>query len=279
MLDTVESDDGIHASFVYATELFDASTIERLGQHWLNLLQAICADSSVALADLRMLAPTEQQATLLEWNRSALATAAGHSNTLCAHQLIEAQAATHPHNIAVTCDGATLSYAQLNQQANRIAQRLRERGVGPDVLVGIALERSLEMIVSVVAILKAGGAYVPLDPEYPQDRLAYMLADSGTRLLLTDSALLPRLPLSESIEVICLDHASDWLNEASVENLPNLTCPENLAYVIYTSGSTGKPKGTLLPHSNLTRLFSATEHWFGFNADDVWSLFLSLIHI
>ena len=110
---------------------------------------------------------------MLDWNRSAAFAAA--TNTLCAHQLIEAQAAAHPHNIAVTCDGVTLSYAQLNQQANRIAHRLRERGVGPDVLVGIALERSLEMIVSVLAILKAGGAYVPLDPEYPQDRLAYML--------------------------------------------------------------------------------------------------------
>ncbi|VVN37189.1 Linear gramicidin synthase subunit B [Pseudomonas fluorescens] len=272
MLDTVESDDGLHASFVYATELFDVSTIERLGQHWLNLLQAICADGTVALADLCMLADTEQQATLLDWNRNA---ATPVTNSLCAHQLIEAQAAAHPHNIAVTCDGATLSYAQLNEQANRIAQRLRERGVGPDVLVGIALERSLQMIVSVLAILKAGGAYVPLDPDYPQDRLAYMLADSGTRLLLTESALLPRLPLSEGIEVMCLDQTSDWLQQACADNLPNLTCPDNLAYVIYTSGSTGKPKGTLLPHSNLTRLFSATEHWFGFNADDVWSLFHS----
>jgi len=274
MLDTVEGDEGIHASFVYATELFDASTIERLGRHWLNLLQAICTDSTVALADLRMLDAAEQQATLLDWNRSAVLNG-DQPNLLCAHQLIEAQATAHPNNIAVTCDGVTLTYAELNRRANRIAHRLRERGVGPDVLVGIALERSLEMIVSLLAILKAGGAYVPLDPQYPQDRLAYMLADSGTRLLLTDSALLPRLPLNEQIEVICLDHASDWLSEASADNLPNLTAPANLAYVIYTSGSTGKPKGTLLPHSNLTRLFSATEHWFGFHAQDVWSLFHS----
>ncbi|WPN28492.1 amino acid adenylation domain-containing protein [Pseudomonas sp. P5_109] len=274
MLDTVESDEGIHASFVYATELFDASTIERLGRHWRNLLQAICADSTVALADLCMLDACEQQSTLLDWNRSAVLNV-DQANALCAHQLIEAQAAAHPHNIAVTCDGITLTYAELNRRANRIAHRLRERGVGPDVLVGIALERSLEMIVSLLAILKAGGAYVPLDPDYPQDRLAYMLADSGTRLLLTDSALMPRLPLHEGIEVICLDHASDWLDEACADNLPNLTAEENLAYVIYTSGSTGKPKGTLLPHSNLTRLFSATEHWFGFNANDVWSLFHS----
>ncbi|MDN4544791.1 amino acid adenylation domain-containing protein [Pseudomonas sp. C32] len=274
MLDTVEGDEAIHASFVYATELFDASTIERLGRHWLNLLQAICADSRVALADLPMLDESEQHATLLDWNRSAVLNS-DPANALCAHQLIEAQAAAHPHNIAVTGEGATLTYAELNSRANRIAHRLRERGVGPDVMVGIALERSLEMIVSLVAILKAGGAYVPLDPQYPQDRLAYMLADSGTRLLLTDSALLPSLPLNDSIEVICLDHASDWLLEASADNLPNLTAPQNLAYVIYTSGSTGKPKGTLLPHSNLTRLFSATEHWFGFSADDVWSLFHS----
>ncbi|OOQ43881.1 non-ribosomal peptide synthetase [Pseudomonas fluorescens] len=274
MLDTVEGDEGIHASFVYATELFDASTIERLGRHWLNLLQAICTDSTVALADLSMLDASEQQATLRDWNRTA-GLNSDQANLLCAHQLIEAQAVAHPNNIAVTCDGVTLNYAELNRRANRIAHRLRERGVGPDVLVGIALERSLEMIVSLLAILKAGGAYVPLDPQYPQDRLAYMLADSGTRLLLTDSALLPQLPLNEGIEVICLDHASDWLLEASADNLPNLTAPENLAYVIYTSGSTGKPKGTLLPHSNLTRLFSATEHWFGFNAQDVWSLFHS----
>ncbi|PTR20184.1 amino acid adenylation domain-containing protein [Pseudomonas sp. GV085] len=274
MLDTVEGDEGIHASFVYATELFDASTIERLGRHWLNLLQAICTDSTVALADLCMLDAAEQQATVLDWNRTA-GLNSDQPNLPCAHQLIEAQAAAHPNNIAVTCDGVTLTYAELNSRANRIAHRLRERGVGPDVLVGIALERSLEMIVSLLAILKAGGAYVPLDPQYPQDRLAYMLADSGTRLLLTDSALMPRLPLNEGIEVICLDHAIDWLLEASADNLPNLTAPANLAYVIYTSGSTGKPKGTLLPHSNLTRLFSATEHWFGFNADDVWSLFHS----
>ncbi|EJM77983.1 non-ribosomal peptide synthetase, partial [Pseudomonas sp. GM55] len=274
MLDTVEGDEGIHASFVYASELFDAATIERLGRHWLNLLQAICTDSTVALAELSMLDAAEQQATLLDWNRSSVLSG-DQANLLCAHQLIEARAAAHPHNIAVTCDGITLTYAELNSRANRIAHRLRERGVGPDVLVGIALERSLEMIVSLVAILKAGGAYVPLDPQYPPDRLAWMLADSGTRLLLTDSALLPRLPLNQGIEVICLDHASDWLFEASAANLPNLTTSANLAYVIYTSGSTGKPKGTLLPHSNLTRLFSATEHWFGFNADDVWSLFHS----
>ena len=172
-------DRAIHASFVYATELFDASTIERLGRHWLNLLQAICADSRVALADLPMLDESEQHATLLDWNRSAVLNS-DPANALCAHQLIEAQAAAHPHNIAVTGEGATLTYAELNSRANRIAHRLRERGVGPDVMVGIALERSLEMVVSLVAILKAGGAYVPLDPQYPQDRLAYMLADSGT---------------------------------------------------------------------------------------------------
>ncbi|WP_347901175.1 non-ribosomal peptide synthase/polyketide synthase [Pseudomonas purpurea] len=275
MLDTVESDDGIHASFVYATELFDASTIERLGRHWLNLLHAITQDGRVALADLSMLDAQEHQATLLDWNRSAGAPVASSSAGLCAHQLIEAQVAAHPNGIAVTCDGATLTYAELNSQANRVAHRLRERGVGPDVLVGIALERSLEMIVSLLAILKAGGAYVPLDPEYPQDRLAYMLSDSGTRLLLTDSTLAPRLPLPDGVEVISLDDASDWLAEASAENLSNLTTPDNLAYVIYTSGSTGKPKGTLLPHANLTRLFSATEHWFGFGPDDVWSLFHS----
>ncbi|MBB3105495.1 amino acid adenylation domain-containing protein, partial [Azomonas macrocytogenes] len=151
-----------------------------------------------------------------------------------------------------------LSYDQLNRQANRLAHKLREQGVGPDVLVGIAVERSLEMIVGLLAILKAGGAYVPLDPAYPKDRLAYMIEDSGIGLLLTQSPLLERLSIPGSVHSLCLDRMDEELSAYPDSNLENLAQPENLAYVIYTSGSTGQPKGTALRHNSFVNLL----HWF-----------------
>ncbi|MDH1659795.1 AMP-binding protein, partial [Pseudomonas mosselii] len=136
----------------------------------------------------------------------------------------------------------------------------------------IAVERGFEMIVGLLAILKAGGAYVPLDPEYPQDRLSYMMEDSGIQLLLTQGHLLAALPVPAQVHSLKLE---DDLAGYSEENPEHLTQPDNLAYVIYTSGSTGKPKGTLLPHHNLLRLFKATDAWFGFGPQDVWTLFHS----
>ncbi|WP_193076153.1 AMP-binding protein, partial [Pseudomonas sp. FME51] len=141
--------------------------------------------------------------------------------------------------------------------------------------VGIAVERSLEMVVGLLATLKAGGAYVPLDPEYPQERLAYMMEDSGIRLLLTQSHLQDRLPTPNHVKTLALDTDLGSLASYSDANLDNITQPENLAYVIYTSGSTGKPKGTLLPHHNVMRLFQATQDWYQFDGNDVWSVFHS----
>ncbi|WP_029573941.1 AMP-binding protein, partial [Pseudomonas syringae] len=150
--------------------------------------------------------------------------------------------------------------------------KLREQGVGPDVRVGLAAERGLEMIVGLLAILKAGGAYVPLDPDYPQDRLSFLMHDSGIQLLLTQTSLLDKLPIPAQVQTLDL---ADALDGYSTENPLNQTTPDNLAYVIYTSGSTGKPKGTLLAHHNLMRLFAATDDWFHFNEQDVWTLFHS----
>ncbi|WP_234830003.1 amino acid adenylation domain-containing protein, partial [Pseudomonas savastanoi] len=152
------------------------------------------------------------------------------------------------------------------------AHKLREQGVGPDVRVGLAAERSLDMIVGMLAILKAGGAYVPLDPDYPQDRLSFLMQDSGIELLLTQAHLLGHLPIPAHVQTLDL---ADALDSYSTENPVNQTSPDNLAYVIYTSGSTGKPKGTLLAHHNLMRLFAATDEWFAFNEKDVWTLFHS----
>nr|WP_256680228.1 amino acid adenylation domain-containing protein [Pseudomonas sp. Marseille-P9899] len=168
------------------------------------------------------------------------------------HDLIEAQVQITPEAVALILGERQLSYAELDRQANRLAHHLRELGVGPDVLVGISLERSLEMVVGLLAILKAGGAYVPLDPAYPRERLDYMLRDSGIRLLLTQSSLLAQLPVSEQVRSLELDLLIDWQDSTEVAPPQVHLHADNLAYVIYTSGSTGRPKGVEIRHGALT---------------------------
>ena len=270
-LDTFESFEGVWAELTYATDLFEAATIERLAQHWLNLLQGIVADCGQRISELPLLGETELQTTLLQWNPID----AGFPSQRCLHQLIEAQALRAPDAIALSYAGQTLSYDELNSRANQLAHKLIELGVGPDLRVGLAVERSLEMLIGLLAILKAGGAYVPLDPAYPQERLAYMIDDSGIGLLLTQGHLLARLPVPETVHSLLLDQDRDWLENYSEANPQVAMSPDNLAYVIYTSGSTGQPKGTLLAHHNVLRLFAATDRWFRFGPQDVWSLFHS----
>ncbi len=269
-LDTYESSNGLLAELTYATDLFDASSAERIAGHWLNLLQSIVARPEARIAELKLLDEAEARADLLQWTPHPQ----DFPPASCLHRLIERQAAERPRATAVVYGERALDYGELNLRANRLAHRLIELGVGPDVLVGLAAERSLEMIVGLLAILKAGGAYVPLDPRYPSDRLGYMIEDSGIRLLLTQRAARERLPLGEGLPCLLLDAEHEWAGypESDPQSAVGV---DNLAYVIYTSGSTGKPKGTLLPHGNVLRLFDATRHWFGFSADDAWSLFHS----
>ncbi|UWF47514.1 non-ribosomal peptide synthase/polyketide synthase [Pseudomonas sp. N3-W] len=267
VLNTTEQAHGVEAVLKYATDLFDTATIERLAQDWTQLLQAIVQDPTQRIGQLPMLDSARQQQLLAQWNPARVE----HPVSQCIHQAIEAQAARHPDAVAVVFGEERLSYAELNRKANRWAHQLIAQGVGPDVRVGVSVERSLDMIVAIVAVLKAGGAYVPLDPSYPDDRLSYMIEDSGIELLLTQGQLLAQLPIPPGL--VCLD-----LNQPPAGSDANplcLTTPDSLAYVIYTSGSTGKPKGALLPHSNVIRLFSATDHWFGFGPDDSWTLFHS----
>ena len=270
-LDTFESADNVWAELTYATDLFDATTLQRLAQHWTNLLHSIVADCTLRIAELPLHDNVERQATLLQWNP----VVADFPSDACLHQLIEAQAERTPQAIAVTCAEQTLSYGELNSRANQLAHKLIASGVGPDVRVGLAVERSLEMLVGLLAILKAGGAYVPLDPSYPQDRLSYMIGDSGIELLLTQSHLLERLPVPDCVRSLMLDQEHDGLESYSDNNPQVCMSADNLAYVIYTSGSTGQPKGTLLAHRNVLRLFEATDAWFDFGPADVWSLFHS----
>ncbi|HEJ4328488.1 TPA: pyoverdine non-ribosomal peptide synthetase PvdD [Pseudomonas aeruginosa] len=268
-LDIQEDENGIWASFDYAADLFDASTVERLAGHWRNLLRGIVANPRQRLGELPLLDAPERRQTLSEWNPAQREYAV--QGTL--QQRFEEQARQRPQAVALILDEQRLSYGELNARANRLAHCLIARGVGADVPVGLALERSLDMLVGLLAILKAGGAYLPLDPAAPEERLAHILDDSGVRLLLTQGHLLERLPRQAGVEMLAIDGlVLDGYAES--DPLPTLSA-DNLAYVIYTSGSTGKPKGTLLTHRNALRLFSATEAWFGFDERDVWTLFHS----
>ncbi|HFH3269269.1 TPA: pyoverdine non-ribosomal peptide synthetase PvdD, partial [Pseudomonas aeruginosa] len=232
-------------------------------------LRGIVANPRQRLGELPLLDAPERRQTLSEWNPAQRECAV--QGTL--QQRFEEQVRQWPQAVALILDEQRLSYGELNARANRLAHCLIARGVGADVPVGLALERSLDMLVGLLAILKAGGAYLPLDPAAPEERLAHILDDSGVRLLLTQGHLLERLPRQAGVEVLAIDGlVLDGYAES--DPLPTLSA-DNLAYVIYTSGSTGKPKGTLLTHRNALRLFSATEAWFGFDERDVWTLFHS----
>ncbi len=253
-LSTFDGDHGIHAGFTYATALFDEATIARMAKHWLNLLVAMVADVGQRVAQLPMLDTCEQQALAASWQREGEA----FPRERCVHELIATRAAATPNATALVFADQALTYAELDRRANQIAHRLKASGAGPDVLVGIAAERSVEMIVGLLGILKAGSAYVPLDPEYPRDRLAYMIEDSRISLLLTQAHLLEQLPVPEQVECLLLQSAGEGY---PVEVPDGQVMPSNLAYVIYTSGSTGRPKGAAVRHDsfiNLLQWFAAT---------------------
>ena len=254
----------------YDTNLFNADTIERMLGHFQTLLQGIVANPEQRIADLPLLSGAEKHQLLVESNDSPTEYPKDH----CIHELFESQVEKSPDAIAVVFEEQQLTYRELNNRANQLAHCLRKLGVGPEVLVAICLERSLEMIVGILAILKAGGAYLPLDPSYPRARLAFMLEDSRAMVLITQSFLIERLP-ADRITVLCLDREWGEISTVSPDNPPPLTTPDNLAYVIYTSGSTGAPKGALVPHHNVVRLFRATGSWFHFSPADVWTLFHS----
>ncbi|MBI5649978.1 MAG: amino acid adenylation domain-containing protein [Chloroflexi bacterium] len=246
--------DGLSGAFEYNTDLFDATTIARMIAHFQNLLQAIVANPELPITTYQYLSTTELHQLLVEW----YATDADYPAHLCAHQLIEQQGARAPDAIALTFGAQDMTYRELDARANQLARFLRARGVGPESLVGLCVERSFEMVIGLLGIWKAGGAYVPLDPTYPPERLAFMLEDSGALIVLTQAHLLSRithpsasLRSAQDASRICLD--SDWeqIAREDASNVASNVAPENLAYVIYTSGSTGKPKGALIEHRGL----------------------------
>jgi amino acid adenylation domain-containing protein len=254
----------------YDTNRFDDATITRLLGHFQTLLEGIIANPQQHVCQLPLLTKFEKQQLLGDWNNI-------HKNYLqdkCIHQLFEEQVERNPHNVAVVFENQSLTYRELNSHANQLAYYLQELGVKSDTLVGICVERSLEMIVGILGILKAGCAYVSLDPDYPQERLSFMLEDSQVKILITQAKLAESIPEHQA-QLICLDTELEKIAQNITSNPENKSEPENLTYTIYTSGSTGKPKGVLVNHANVVRLFAATDSWYHFNSQDVWTLFHS----
>jgi amino acid adenylation domain-containing protein/thioester reductase-like protein len=240
-----------------------------------SLVEALEQRSSHVPALALSILPPNERRQVLEVFNSKQAT---YPKEKLIHELLERQVERTPDGVAVVYEGESLTYAEINGKANQLARYLRDKGVGSDQLVGICVERSVEMVTAILGVLKAGAAYVPLDPNYPAERLAYVLNDAAPKLLLIQESLRKKLPETVA-EVITLDH--DWpvIAQQSSANLDAKALslgPHNLAYVIYTSGSTGEPKGVMVEHRNVTRLFSATDGWFTFNERDVWTLFHSV---
>jgi len=255
-LEAREQAGGLKLALAYNRDLFARETMERLGEHLQNLLEGIAANPEARIQELPLLSETERKHLLYGLNE----TAVDYGWNGCVHELIEEQVKKTPEAVAVVFEERSLSYGELNEKANRLAHYLVEQGVRPDTLVGLCVERSLEMVVGIVGILKAGGAYVPLDPALPQERLDYMITDSCPAVVLTQGKLAKLFAgLDTNIPVITLEDTSAWKDQPATNLQPASLglLPEHLAYVIYTSGSTGKPKGVAIEHRNLSNLI----HW------------------
>ncbi len=259
-----EAGGGLSGSLEYNTDLFDASSIWRLADHFEVILSAIVAEPQQRIEDLPLMSSLEREQVVVKWNR----TAESYGQDQCFDQLFDEQVARTPEAVAVQYAGEYLNFAELNARSNQLAHYLRSLGVGADTLVGICVERSLEMVVGLLGIMKSGAAYVPLDPAYPQQRVALVMADSEIAVLLTQRHLVSQLPVA-GVDVVCLD--SDWetISRQSEQTPARISTAANLAYTIYTSGSTGQPKGVQISHRALTNFLCSVQREPGFTADDV----------
>ncbi|HEY7200339.1 MAG TPA: amino acid adenylation domain-containing protein [Candidatus Dormibacteraeota bacterium] len=267
MVELWAEDDTVTGGLPYNTDLFDEPTVARIGGHLRQLLAAAAAEPDRPISTLSMLAPEERRAVLAPWGAPE---DAGERPPL--HALFEERARRSPGAVAASCEGERLTYDELNRRANRLARALRGRGAGPEAIVAICTERSLDTVVAILAVLKAGAAYLPLDPDYPAERLAYMLRDARAIAVVAQPEAAGRLP-DERPPTLLVD--DDGLEALPDGNLDAPVDPSAAAYVIYTSGSTGAPKGTVVTHRNVTRLFATTRPWFDFGPEDVWTLFHS----
>jgi natural product biosynthesis luciferase-like monooxygenase protein len=265
VLRTREADSGLVLDCDYDAELFEVSTVERFAGHLNNLLADMAEKPQTSLERLNMLGASELQQLLVDWN----ATGTELPTATCIHQLFEAQAKRTPDTIAAICRDRELSYAELNARANKVAAYLSKIGAGPDALVGLCVERSLEMLIGLLGILKSGSAYLPLDPAYPAERLAFMIEDAQVKVLLTQESVMKALRPGNAPRVR-LD--SDWplISAESAENVDRHVAANHLAYVIYTSGSTGRPKGVMVEHRNVLNFFAGMDARISHSPGSTW---------
>src|SRR5581483_1999221 len=284
-LNIVQTDTELILECNYNADLFRTQTIQRWMGYLKTLLQGMAQASALHFSQLPLMSQEEEQQILFEWNN----THVDYPSTACIHQLFEQQAQRTPDRVAVLCEGQQLSYRALNERANQLAHYLQRLGVGPDVLVGICMERSLEMMVGLLGILKAGGAYMPMDPSYPQERLAFMLSNAHVSVLLTLQHIHEQLSAYQG-QIVCLD--SDWQTLSQEEQIAPAcsVTVDNLAYVIYTSGSTGQPKGAMVAQRGMLNHLFAKIQTLDLTPDDkiaqtashcfdisVWQFFAALL--
>jgi amino acid adenylation domain-containing protein len=245
LLAVSESADGLCGLLTYARDLYEASTMERLLEHFRVVLEAMVAEPGRCAREIPLVSAAERRQVLQEWNRTRV-----EYGQRCAHELFEEQVGRTPAAVAVEYEGKQLTYAELNRRANQLAHHLRSLGVGPEVRVGICMERSLEMMVGLLGILKAGGAYVPLDPTFPKERLGFILQDTQPLACVTQQRHLATMPKNGALAV-CLEPNMNAARSEANENLEYTVKPDNLAYILYTSGSTGQPKAVAVEHKQL----------------------------
>jgi amino acid adenylation domain-containing protein len=240
------------AALVYNTDLFDADTITRMLGHFQTLLESVVADPGQRISDSALLTDEERRRLVVDWNQ----TGRDYPLDRCLHQLFTTQVNRTPRAVALSSEEGELTYRELGRRSNQLAHFLQGLGVGPNVVVGICLERSLDMVVGILGVLKAGGAYLPLDPGYPPERLAFILQDAQVPVLLTQAQWAPRLPEAEGVRVVCLDSDGGGIARQEEEEPVCQVTAEDPAYVIYTSGSTGSPKGVVIPHQGVVNRLS-----------------------
>ena len=251
----METSEGLKCSFEYNADLFDPRSIAQMAGSFRSLVRSIIENPDQNIAQIRILSESEEQRLLDQSNHDR----SEYKPDKCLHRIFEERVAVSPNAIALSFENKQLTYSELNQRANQLAHFLRKQGVGPRSLVGICMERSLEMVIAIIGILKAGGAYLPLDLAYPNERLEFILEDAGAKILLTQQHLKESLPPEG--KVISLDSEWERISKESGDNLSGSSA-DDLAYVIYTSGSTGNPKGVMISHYNVVRLFQSTQDWY-----------------
>ena len=267
LINVTEETDGVCWTWIYNTDLFDETTIRRMAGHTKVLLEGILDNPQQSISTYSLMSEDEYQQVLVAWNGESKE----YRSDRCIHEVFEEQALRTPHAKAIVYENEHLTYEALNSRANQLARFLRTLGVGPDTLVGICVERSLEMLIGLLGIIKSGGAYLPLDPTYPEERLAFMMADAKVGVLLTQRRLVKGLP-GGAAKTVCLDTSWELIATESEQNLTNESSAENLAYVIYTSGSTGRPKGVMVCHRSVINLVEALCPRVKTAEQDIWTL-------